>query len=236
MNEEKTIRIDSLLSQRGYCPRRKVQDFLDTHDVKMDDQRICQSGQRVPTGAQIIIDGKKIPGAKAKLYIALNKPEGYLCSMADPQGRRLAVDLIPESKTERIYHVGRLDYDSSGLILFTNDGAWAQRLIHPKYEIEKEYEVHVDRPFSKAMLEAMKKGIWDKKERLIIDRYEFDKKFSCVKIVLKEGKNREIRRLFAHFGLKVKILKRLRIGNVFLGKLGRGERRILKEEEIQFFQ
>ncbi len=233
---EETIRIDSLLSQRGYCARRKVQDFLDRHDVRVNDKPIGQSGQRVPKDAQVWIDGKKMTKGMPKLYIALHKPEGYLCSMADPYGRKLAVDLIPEAKEQRIYHVGRLDYDSCGLILFTNDGTWAQRLLHPKYEIEKEYEVHIDQPFSRKMLEAMKEGIWDGKERLKIERYEVVKNNTCVKITLKEGKNREIRRLFAYFGLKVKILKRLRIGNVFLGKLGRGERRILKEEEIEFFE
>lgn len=233
---DKTVRIDSLLSQRGYCARRKVQDFLCTHHVTADDVVIRESGERVSPDAQIFIDGQKIRMAAQPLYIALNKPEGYLCSMADPHGRRLAVDLIPESKTQRIYHVGRLDYDSCGLILFTNDGAWAQRLSHPKYEIEKEYEVHVNQPFSKSILEAMKEGIFDQNEQLKIERYEIVKNNKCVKITLKEGKNREIRRLFGHFGLKVKTLKRLRIGNIFLGKLGQGERRILKIEEVEFFR
>lgn len=232
----RTVRIDSLLSQRGYCARRKVQDFLHMHCVTADNVVICKSGERVSPDAQIFIDGQKIRMPKRLLYIALNKPEGYLCSMADPYGRRLAVDLIPESKTQRIYHVGRLDYDSCGLILFTNDGVWAQRLSHPKYEIEKEYEVHVNQPFSKNILEAMREGISDQNERLKIEYYEVVKNNTCVKITLKEGKNKEIRRLFAHFKLKVKILKRLRIGNIFLGKLGRGERRILKIEEVEFFR
>lgn len=231
-----SIRIDSLLSQRGYCARRKVQDFLIKHRVTVDGVLIKESGFRVENGMKILIDGRKICLPVSKIYIALNKPEGYLCSMSDAYGRKLAVDLIPEAKKQRIYNAGRLDYDSCGLVLFTNDGEWAYYLTHPKYEVEKEYEVYTDRPASKEIMELMQKGIFDKNENLKIECYELSTNSPYTKVTLKEGKNREIRRLFAYFGIKVKILRRLRIGNILLGKLADGERRILKQEEVESFR
>ena len=165
------------------------------------------------------------------LYIALNKPEGYICSSHDPQGRPLALDLLSGTISERLYNVGRLDYLSCGLIFFTNDGDFAARLGHPASGLEKEYDVEATGPIPDIVIEAFISGI-------TIEEIHYRAKIAertgrkSLRIVLVEGKNREIRRVFSHFHLHPAKLRRVRIGPVLLKDLAEGACRPLTDEEL----
>ena len=165
--------------------------------------------------------------------LALHKPVGYLCSNADPRGRRLARELLPEAPGH-LYHVGRLDLASSGLILFTNDGQLAIRAAHPAFGVEKEYEVTSDRRVSRRMLEQYRAGC-----RIAGVTYTLAGYRQCpdnrVRLTLTEGRNREIRRVFSHFGLPVRSLVRLRVGPVALTGLAPGCWRALTAREVAWF-
>jgi len=167
-----------------------------------------------------------------KRYIMLNKPAGYLCSMSDPEGRKLAVDLLKPAVSERVYNVGRLDEWSSGLILFTNDGDLAALLGHPSGGIDKEYEVRTSTPIPDSFFPAFRSGVLIEGERykaLAAERLGPD----SARIVLLEGKNREIRRVLDFFSLRAKSLRRVRLGPLLLGSLAEGQFRDLSAGELE---
>jgi 23S rRNA pseudouridine2605 synthase len=200
--------------------------------VAVNGQIVTTLGTKVLPEDEISVDGRKLQAETTLHYLALNKPPEYLCSSHDPQGRRLALELLPQDIQERLYSVGRLDYLSSGLIFFTNDGDFTARLSHPSSQIEKEYLVESTGLIHDEVLEAFLAGvsveeIWYKAKSIT----KLDKR--TLKIVLIEGKNREIRRVFSHFHLHPKRLVRIRIGPVLLGDLGEGSARPLSAEELQ---
>ena len=168
---------------------------------------------------------------KRKIYLALNKPSGYICSSNDPQGRPLALSLLPSTITERLYSVGRLDFLSCGLIFFTNDGEFAGRLGHPRYELEKEYIVEATGMIPDNVTDAFNNGIEIEGEYYKAKSAEKTGR-KTIRIVLVEGKNREIRRVFSHFHLHPARLCRVRIGSVHLGDLKQGSTRPITQEEI----
>jgi 23S rRNA pseudouridine2605 synthase len=188
----------------------------------------------VEEGDTVLLDGKPVLPETNKHYIALNKPPGYICSSGDPQGRPLALSLLPPAK-ERLYNVGRLDFLSCGLIFFTNDGAFAARLGHPSCGLEKEYVVEAAGPIPDSAIDAFCAGI-------TIDGVSYKAKTAertgrkSIRIILIEGKNREIRRVFSHFHLHPDVLRRVRIGNVLLGDLPEGGSRPLTKKELSELQ
>jgi 23S rRNA pseudouridine2605 synthase len=176
-------------------------------------------------------DGKKLTIESRLRYIILNKPPLYICSSSDNQGRRMALELLPPI-SERLYSIGRLDYRSSGLIIFTNDGNLAKRIGHPGFEIEKEYLVESTVPIPDRALEEFARGVLIDGVMYRSDRIERTGR-SSLRVVLIEGKNKEIRRVFSHFHLHPKSLKRVRIGPVCLGSLGEGQSRPLGAGELK---
>ena len=166
-----------------------------------------------------------------KIYLALNKPSGYICSSSDPQGRPLALSLLPLEIKERLYSVGRLDFLSCGLIFFTNDGDFASRLGHPRFELEKEYVVEATGVIPDEVADAFNRGIEIEGEYYKAKSAEKTGR-KIIRVVLVEGKNREIRRVFSHFHLHPARLCRVRIGSVRLGDLKQGSCRSLTQEEI----
>jgi 23S rRNA pseudouridine2605 synthase len=178
------------------------------------------------------LDGVLLQTENRMRYLALHKPPGYICSAFDPQGRLLARDLLPGDITERLYNVGRLDYRSSGLILFTNDGDFAARIGHPSSGIEKEYMVEAAGPIPDQVVEAFEKG-------MVIEGVHYRSKFierlgrKTLRVVLVEGKNREIRRFFSYFHLHPERLHRVRIGPVKISDLAEGKSRPLDAEELK---
>jgi 23S rRNA pseudouridine2605 synthase len=167
-----------------------------------------------------------------QIYLVLNKPAGYICTNNDPQGRPLALSLLPSEITERLYSVGRLDFLSCGLIFFTNDGSFANRLGHPSSGLEKEYIVEATGVIPDITIDAFNNGI-------TVEDIFYKAKLAertgrkSMRIVLVEGKNREIRRVFSHFRLHPAVLRRIRIGNVLIGDLKEGGSRPLTDKELE---
>jgi 23S rRNA pseudouridine2605 synthase len=188
-------------------------------------------GEKVRQGDAVALDGVPVKPEERLLYLVLHKPRGYLCSSRDPQGRPLARDLFDRDIRERIYNVGRLDYLSSGLVIFTNDGDFAAAVSHPSAGIEKEYLVEAAGSIPDEAVEAFAGGVTIEGVRYRAAKIERSGR-RALKIVLVEGKNREIRRVFSHFHLHPEKLHRVRIGPVLIGDLPEGASRPLTKEEM----
>ncbi len=202
--------------------------------VSVNGEIITTMGILVTEADRVEVDGNPIMLEKERYYVALHKPVGYIVASHDPQGRPLAEELLGETYPARLHHVGRLDYHSSGLIFFTNDGEFTQQMSHPSWEVEKEYVVKVDKNLDKEDLRAFLRGVTFEGISYKIEKYtQLD--YRRVQVVLKEGKNREIRKLFQARDYRVETLKRIRIGCVSLD-LPVGEFRDLKPFEILSLQ
>lgn len=226
------VRLQAFLSRAGVSSRRACAEIVERGRVSVNGAQVLEKGFRVFAGDEVLLDGKPVCLEEQKRYLLLNKPPGYVSTLSDEKGRPTAASLIAGIYPERLYNAGRLDMWSEGALIFTNDGGFALKLIHPSSGIEKEYIVETAGQCGGDALKAFRRGIWIggaffralRAERL---------KFSSAKIVLVEGKNREIRRVFAHFGIRIKRLRRVRIGCVSLGNLALGEARDLSIEEIE---
>jgi 23S rRNA pseudouridine2605 synthase len=225
------IRLQVYLSHAGVASRRAAEGFIAGGRVSVNGVTITSQGTKVGEGDIVLLDGKPVQLEKRMLYLALNKPSGYICSSADPQGRPLALSLLPEEIGERLYSVGRLDFLSCGLIFFTNDGNFAGRLGHPGCGVEKEYIIEATGPIPDTAVDAFNNGITIDGEYYRAKSAEKTGRTS-MRIVLVEGKNREIRRVFSHFHLHPAILRRVRIGSVALGNLAEGSSRQLTQKEL----
>jgi 23S rRNA pseudouridine2605 synthase len=218
------------LSHAGVASRRAAEVIIAQGRVSVNGITITGQGIKVNDGDIVFLDGKPVQTENSRHYIALNKPEGYICSSYDPQGRPLALDLLPVIK-ERLYNVGRLDFMSCGLIFLTNDGDFAARLWHPGYGLEKEYLVEASGVIPDAVAEALISGIniggvpYKAKTAEKVGR-------KTLRIILVEGKNREIRRVFSFYHLHPVFLCRTRIGPVLLGNLEKGATRPLNRKEL----
>jgi 23S rRNA pseudouridine2605 synthase len=231
---EKSLRLQAYMAKCGAASRRASEELILAGRVKVNGKTVNQLGTKVESGDVVTLDGKELRLETQFHYLLLHKPPMYICSNSDPQGRSLAIDLLPKT-SERLYNVGRLDYRSSGLIIFTNDGAFTEKIGHPRAEIEKEYLVISTVTIHDYVIEAFQNGVevdevFYKAKK--IERLEGDK---SIKVTLVEGKNREIRRVFSHFRLHPETLQRIRIGHVKIGDLAEGESRPLTQEEIQLF-
>ncbi|NIZ41202.1 pseudouridine synthase [Entomospira entomophila] len=226
-------RIDAFLAERGLCARRKAQGFLHDNIVTQMEHRITASGERIDSAKPVYCNGQVIKVIE-NYYIALNKPIRYLCSNEDKEERDLAISLIPLAKSVRLHNVGRLDYFSQGLILFTNDGDFTKRVTHPSFEVEKEYILDLERSLTKNEMGKIQKGLRIDAILYTVKAIEFlgGTKYS---IVLQEGKNREIRRIFHYFNIKINHLNRIRIGSILLKDMAIGQYRHLTESEIRSF-
>jgi 23S rRNA pseudouridine2605 synthase len=226
------IRLQVFLSHAGVASRRAAEGLIASGRVCVNGVTVTSQGTKVGEGDVVLFDGKPVQPEKRLLYLALNKPSGYICSSADPQGRPLALSLLPEEIGERLYSVGRLDFLSCGLIFFTNDGNFAGFLGHPGCGVEKEYVIEAAGPIPQEAVDAFREGITIDGERYRAKSAEKTGRTS-MRIVLVEGKNREIRRVFSHFHLHPSILRRIRIGPVLLGNLPEGNSRPLTNDEIK---
>jgi 23S rRNA pseudouridine2605 synthase len=226
---EALLRLQVYLAHAGVASRRACEELISSGRVSVNGQVVTRLGTKVAPADDIRLDGVVLYPETRFHYLALNKPPLYICSSFDPQGRPLAKDLLPLPR-ERLYNVGRLDYRSSGLIIFTNDGAFAAAVSHPSANIEKEYLVEATGPIPDTMIADFERGL--EIEGVLYRAAEIERLGrKSVRVVLIEGKNREIRRVFSHFHLHPGKLHRIRIGPVVLGKLGVGESRPLTEEE-----
>lgn len=227
---DRGIRLQAYLASCGVASRRACEALILAGRVSVDGKTVTELGVRVREGGRVEFDGRAVEPESAKRYLVLNKPRGVLSAMSDPHGRPIAADLLKGRVKERVYNVGRLDYDTAGLLLFTNDGDFAGVVGHPSGCIEKEYLAQTDKPVPEGFAKAFLRGIPDEGQILRALRVTQEAP-RTVRVVLVEGRNREIRRAFAAFGLRALDLTRVRIGPVTLEGLGVGEFRDLREDE-----
>jgi len=228
-------RLQKVIANSGYCSRRKAEELISSGKVKVNGITITEVGTKASFSDVITVNGKKIK-SEDKEYILLYKPRGIITSTNDEKGRKTVMDLI-ESKN-RLYPVGRLDYDTSGLLLLTNDGELTNLLIHPSKKIEKVYIAKIEGIIKGTEISKLKSGIVLDGVKCIPKRVKlrsFDKKTnsSIVEIVITEGKNHEVKRLFEAVGFSVSKLKRERIAFLSLGNLQSGESRKLNPKEVK---
>lgn len=232
---EYPIRLQAYLAKCGCGSRRWCEQLIKDGRVMVNNRAVREMGVKVNADDIVQVDTETVEPIEKTYYIALNKPKGYVCTNFDPNETKYARELIQIRDQNLLFNVGRLDRDSNGLILFTNDGVFANRVMHPSREIEKEYLVHLDRMCTVEDLNKALKGLnidMDKPYR--IKSYEFvPRRKDYIRVVLIEGKNREIRKIFSYLGYDVKGLTRVRIGCILLGNMQPGEYRDLTRKEIE---
>jgi pseudouridine synthase len=229
------VRLQKFLADAGIASRRAGEQFILDGRVAVNGQTVRLLGSKVdPAHDQVTVDGKVVR-AKKLIYVALNKPVGCVCSRKDELNRPTIYELLPK-EWETVQSVGRLDYNSEGLIFLTNDGQFALRLTHPRYGVRKKYLATVEGEVTPEMLEMFRRGVFHEGERLKVLAGKIisaSRARSVVELELGEGKNREVRRLFESQALTVKKLQRTQIGKIRLGELKPGKWRTLNAVEIK---
>jgi 23S rRNA pseudouridine2605 synthase len=227
-------RLNKYLAHAGVGSRRHCDDLIFHGRVTIDGQKVREPGARVdPAAQEVRVDGQPV-AAEPLVYWLLNKPRGYLCTNHDPAGRPRALDLIAHVP-QRVYTVGRLDEDSEGLLLMTNDGDLAHKLMHPRFGISKRYLVQVAGKPTKQDLDKLLEGVWladGHAKAKYVKRLRSQGESTWLEVVLCEGKNREIRRMLAKLEHKVLRLKRMAIGPITLDRLPKGKSRRLHTDEV----
>lgn len=230
--QKEEMRLQQYMARCGVASRRASEEIITAGRVTVNGNPVTTLGTKVSVNDEVCVDGKKISLEETKRYIILNKPAGYVCSSADEKGRPIALDLLKEKYSERLYNVGRLDMFSSGLIIYTNDGDFAARLSHPSAELEKEYIVDTSTAMPRELADDFMKGIRvDGVFYKCVDAVELNS--HRMRIILAEGKNREIRRVFESREVGIKRLMRIRIGCVGVGELQFGQFRELTQDEVK---
>ena len=228
-------RLQKVLAAAGIGSRRQCEELIRTGRVEVDRRVVTELGVRVdPHRQEIRVDGQVVR-QPPRLYFAVHKPEGVVCTHRDPAGRPRVIDLVPTPQGQRLFPVGRLDLHSEGLILLTNDGELANRLAHPRYGVEKTYRAVVAGSPSQEIIDRLLRGVHLAEGVARASRIVVKKRLThstILEITLREGKNREIRRIFARVGHKVLRLLRLSVGPVRLGKLRPGQWRKLTSQEV----
>ncbi|AEE17144.1 pseudouridine synthase [Treponema brennaborense] len=230
-SQPESLRLQVYLAHCGVASRRSCETYIADGRVSVNGTVVTVPGTKVLPDDTVCVDGKRVTLEETKRYVLLNKPAGFVCSLSDEKGRQTAASLLEPHYSERLYNVGRLDMFSAGLVLFTNDGEFAARVSHPSSEMEKEYVVDTSLPVPPALAEKFVKGI---RVDNVFYRCKSAERLNSrrMRIVLIEGKNREIRRVFEAFNIGVKQLVRIRIGNLNIQGLGPGEFRDLTAAEV----
>ncbi len=225
------MRLQTFIARSGAASRRAGEALILAGRVKVNGETVTELGTKVGPGDRVSLDDRQLAIESTKRYLVLNKPRGFVSSMSDPEGRPLAVGLIKPYVAERVYNIGRLDQWSQGLILFTNDGDFAAAVGHPSKGTEKEYECRSSADIPQSILDDFAAGlVVDGQTYKAVKARLLDRR--TARIVLVEGRNREIRRIFASRNIPIESLIRVRIGPVLLGDLAEGAFRELTSEEI----
>lgn len=230
-------RLQKVLSARGLCSRRKAEDWITDGRVSVNGCIARLGDAADPDIDEILLDGKTLPSPEAYVYILLNKPRGYVTTLSDEKGRPNAAQLVADCG-KRVYPVGRLDMDSEGLLLFTNDGDFANNLMHPKHEVDKTYLTTV-RGYTPEGLERLREpvtldGYTIRRPRVKLIRCSGDK--AELEITIHEGRNRQVRRMCDAVGMNVTRLLRISEGKLMLGDLPKGKWRYLTPEEVSLLK
>lgn len=228
-------RLQKIIAQSGYCSRRKAEELITAGRVKVNGTVVTELGTKADVEDIITVDNKRI-NIERKVYILMNKPRNVVCSAKDDRGRRTVVDLI-EGVGERIYPIGRLDFDTTGVLLLTNDGDLTNKLIHPSKEIDKTYRVTIEGYANEDQLERIRNGI--KLDGVVtspaiveVSKVNKEKRKSIINITIHEGKNHQVKRMFNTVGLNVTKLTRIEFAGFKVGGLKEGQYRLLTNKEI----
>lgn len=231
---DNSLRLQKFLSECGVASRRKSEELISMGKVKVNG-RIAQIGDKInPKRDTVTVNGKKVVSSKNKYYIMLHKPRGFVTTLSDEMDRRCVADLVKDIP-ERIYPVGRLDKDSEGLLLMTNDGEFANAMMHPKHHVPKTYRVTVRQNVTETMVDQLAVGIVIEGRKTAPADVRVllkEDNRTVLEIILYEGRNREIRKMCESLGLDVIRLKRTQFGSVKLGMLAQGKYRDLTPEEV----
>ena len=230
--------LNKFMAHCGVCSRRDAVEYITTGKVKVNGEIVKEPGYKVQETDEVIYNTKKLFVTKNLVYILLNKPKDYITTTDDPQGRKTVLQLIKQATTERVYPIGRLDRNTSGVLLLTNDGDLTQKLSHPSYEIKKIYEVKLDKPLTKGDFDKIVKGLKLEDGEILIDSlaYADSKDKSIIGIELHSGRNRIVRRIFEHLGYDVKGLDRVMYANLTKKNVERSKWRYLSEKEIRLLK
>ncbi|MDO4175896.1 MAG: pseudouridine synthase [Bacillota bacterium] len=233
------MRLNKYIAQAGICSRRKADELIANGNVKINGAVVTEMGTRVEDGDKVTVNGKLIEQEPAhKIYVAINKPLGYITSMDDDRDRATVAELVADIP-ERLFPVGRLDYNTTGLLIMTNDGDLTYTLTHPKYEVYKTYVATVAGVLSNKRVAQLRKGVdiggfvtSPAKVKVL----KQNPRSAVVEIQIREGKNRQVRKMFAAVGNKVQSLERTAIGDLKLGRLMTGHYRKLSRQEIEYLK
>ena len=230
-----TMPLNKYIAHCGFCSRRDAAETVKLGKVKVNGVVIMEPGHKVSPKDEVVVNGKKAVVSKNLIYILLNKPKDYITTTDDPHGRKTVLDLISRATPERVYPVGRLDRNTSGVLLFTNDGELAQKLTHPSNEVKKIYAVTPDKPLEKKHFDDILKGIVLEDGPASVDvlAYADSKDKTQLGVEIHSGKNRIVRRIFEHFGYDVKNLDRVMFAGLTKKNVDRGKWRFLNEKEVR---
>lgn len=230
----KKLRLNKFLSNSGVASRRKCDEIIASGKVTVNGKVVTEIGSQINEKKdKVMVEGKAVCLPSSFVYIKLNKPKGYACTASDEKGRKTIYDLV--DCEERLFSIGRLDYNTEGLIILTNDGDFANKVSHPRYDVEKEYRVTIEGKIKESELAVLRKGVVVDGQKMPPAKVKLlsqDENISKISVVINEGQNRQVRRMFEAIGREIKLLKRVRIGSVRLGGLSRGQWRDLTEDEL----
>lgn len=230
--------LNKFIAHSGICSRRDAAGVVKSGKVTVNDQTILEPGFKVNPKDEVKVSGKKIAVRRNLVYILLNKPKDYITTMEDPEGRKTVLEIIKHATTERVYPVGRLDRNTTGVLLFTNDGELAQKLSHPSYQVRKIYEVRLDKPLAKKDFDSLLAGITLEDGPIAPDSlaYADSKDKSIIGIEIHSGRNRIVRRIFESLGYDVRNLDRVMFANLTKKNVERGKWRFLSEKEVRLLK
>lgn len=232
------MRINKYIAQAGVASRRKADELIAAGNVKINGLVLKEPGYDVVEGDVVEVNGRRIQAEEKKVYILLNKPIGYVTTVSDDKERPTVMDLVKDVDA-RIFPVGRLDYNTSGMLIMTNDGDFAYKVTHPKHELTKTYRARVAGVLSTEKVWKLRNGVdiggfVTSKAR--VDVVKGLPKSTIVEITIHEGKNRQVRKMFKAVGNNVQELERIAIGNIRLGRLAEGHYRKLTREEVEYLK
>lgn len=230
--------LNKFIAHAGICARRDAAELVKSGKVVVNGQAVTEPGFKVSGTEEIKVNGKKIALRRNLVYILLNKPKDYITTTEDPQGRKTVLDIIKKATPERVYPIGRLDRNTTGVLLFTNDGELAQKLSHPSYEIKKIYEVTLDKPLAKRDFDTLMGGLTLEDGPITPDAlaYADAKNKAVIGIEIHSGRNRIVRRIFEHLGYDVRNLDRVMYANLTKKNVERGKWRFLTEKEVRLLK
>ncbi len=236
--DNRYMRINKYLAECGIASRRASEQIILDGRVKLNGKTVTELATDVKETDTVTVDGRKTAPSEKKVYIMLHKPKGCVCTVSDELGRKTVMDLLDGMK-ERVFPVGRLDFDTEGLLLLTNDGDLANRITHPRNEISKTYIAKIEGEIPEDSLEQLRRGVMidgKKTNKAKVVLVDFNDNISRIRVTISEGRNRQVRRMFEAVGKEVIFLKRERIGDLKLGGLSRGKWRYLTDEEINYLK